>query len=29
MKKGSGIITSLTASSAIPIRPNTFYGDEK
>jgi len=27
MKKGSGIVTALT-SSAVPIQPNTFYGDE-
>lgn len=29
VKKGSGIITGLASSSAIPIRRNTFYGDEK
>ncbi len=29
MKKGSGIIASLASSSVIPIRHNTFYGDEK
>lgn len=29
MKKGSGIITGVASGSAIPIRRNTFYGDEK
>jgi hypothetical protein len=29
IKKGSGIITGLASSSAIPIPRNTFYGDEK
>jgi len=27
MKKGAGIITTLAGSSAVPVRPNTFYGD--
>ena len=29
VKKGSGIITGVASSFAIPIRRNTFYGDEK
>ena len=28
MKKGSGIITRM-AAAAVPLRPNTFYGDEE
>lgn len=29
VKKSSGIITSVAASSVVPIRPNTFFGDAK
>ena len=29
IKKTSGIVTGLAGTSVMPIRPNTFYGEEK